>query len=186
MGRPQPDYLAPEAYIEGELTSDIRHEYVNGLIEAMVGASRRHNILSVTLASVFRGHLKGSGCTTFVSDMKVRIKTHTDDKFYYPDVMVSCDQNPTSQYYEENPVLIAEVLSDSTAMRDKLEKRDAYSNINSLVEYLLVAQDKAEIEVVSFGKKGVSSCKYSQGESIKLVSVELDLAVNDVYEGLSD
>ena len=58
MRRPQPDYLAPEAYIEGELKSDIRHEYVNGLIEAIVGASRRHNILSVTLAVSFQRAFK--------------------------------------------------------------------------------------------------------------------------------
>lgn len=148
MGQPETQYLAPEAYIEGELKSDIKHEYVSGHIEAMVGASRRHNTLSVTLASIFREHLRGSGCSTFVSNMKVRIQTKNDDKFYYPDVMVSCDKEPNSEYYEQNSVLIVEVMSDPTAMRDKLEKRDACSNINSLGEYMLVAQDKAEIEVV--------------------------------------
>ena len=113
--------VLPEEYLQGEHSSDVKHEYDNGYIFAMVSASRAHNLIALTVASEMKLHLKGKPCRSYMSDMKVRIQTKGNDLFYYPDVMVSCDDQPPSEYYEEKPVLIVEVLSPSTETRDKLE-----------------------------------------------------------------
>lgn len=125
--------LSPDDYLAGEQRSDVKHEYDNGYVVAMVGASRAHNLIALTVASAVKSHVKGEPCRTYISDTKVRIQTRSNDVFYYPDVMVSCDPNPPSEYYEVKPVLIVEVLSPSTEMRDKLEKLSAYCAIPSFI-----------------------------------------------------
>ena len=100
-----------------EQHSDIKHEYVNGLIIAMTGASRRHNLLTLAVASMLRSHLRGTACQTFASDMKVDASNKGNTVFYYPDVMVSCnrkDSNADNAYVEKHPQIIIEVLSPST------------------------------------------------------------------------
>jgi Uma2 family endonuclease len=107
--------ITPETYLQGERTAEVKHEYDNGYVIAMVGASRAHNLIALTVASEIKQHLKGKACRCYMSDMKVRIQTSANDWFYYPDVMVSCDVAPPSEYYEVNPVLIIEVLSPTKA-----------------------------------------------------------------------
>ena len=77
------NFLEPDAYLEVEQKSDIKHEYVNGLTVAMAGASRRHNLLTLALASMLRSHLRGTGCQTFASDMKVNA-SHKSNNIFYP------------------------------------------------------------------------------------------------------
>ena len=173
--------ISSEEYLKGENSSEVKHEYDNGYIVAMVGASRSHNLIALTLASAIKQHTKGTPCRTYISDMKVRIQTQSNDLFYYPDVMVSCDEEPSSEYYEEKPVLIIEVLSPSTETRDKLEKLTAYSSISSLVEYLTVAQDKAEINHYSMSEGSVFMTQYQDGDLITLSSINLTLSVKDIY-----
>lgn len=165
--------ISPETYLDGEKKSDVKHEYDNGYVVAMVGASRSHNLIALTLASTIKQHIKGKPCRAYISDMKVRIQTQTNDIFYYPDVMVSCDRNPSSEYYEDKPVLIIEVLSPSTETRDKLEKLAAYSRIPSLVEYLTIAQDKVEIHRYSISEGAVLLTEYQDGDVIEFLSIDL-------------
>jgi Uma2 family endonuclease len=115
----------------------MKHEYVAGKIIAMVGAGRAHNLIAGNFYRALRDHLRGTACQAFMSDMKVRI----GEVFYYPDVMVDCESPVQSRdaYLSENPVLIIEVLSPSTEIRDTLEKRFTYQLLASLKEYLLVA-----------------------------------------------
>ena len=75
-----------DEYLKGELTSEVRHEYVSGQVHAMVGASSAHNIISLNLAAELRQHLRGGKCQVFISDVKVRISVLQDERFYYPDV----------------------------------------------------------------------------------------------------
>jgi Uma2 family endonuclease len=81
---------------------------------AMVDASRKHNLIALSLATRIKSHIKGKPCRTYISDMKLRIQTQGNDQFYYPDLMVSCDEDPPSEYYEDKPLLIIEVLSPTT------------------------------------------------------------------------
>jgi len=173
--------VSPDEYLDGENNSDIKHEFDNGYIVAMVGASRSHNLIALTLAAEIKQHVKGGLCRTYISDMKVRIQTQSNDLFYYPDVMVSCDENPPSEYYEDKPVLIIEVLSPSTETRDKLEKLAAYSAIPSLGEYITIAQDKIEVHRYSISKGSALITEYLDSDTVELASIGLTISVKDIY-----
>jgi len=173
--------ISPEEYLAGENNSDVKHEYDNGYVVAMVGASRSHNLIALTLASEIKRHIKNKPCRTYISDMKVRIQTKDNDLFYYPDVMVSCDENPPSEYYEDKPVVIIEVLSPSTETRDKLEKLSAYSNIPTLVEYLTIAQDKAEVHRYAISEDSTLLTVYKDGDTVELTSIDFSISVKDIY-----
>ena len=178
--------VSPDDYLRHELTSEIKHEYDNGYVVAMVGASRRHNLIALGLATRIRSHLKGRPCRTYISDMKLRIRTQGNDLFYYPDLMVSCDSNPPSEYYEEQPVLIIEVLSPSTETRDKLEKLSAYTRIPSVKEYLTVSQERFEVQRYSLSDGSAQLTEYGEDDSLLLESIGLTLSVREVYEDVLD
>lgn len=173
--------ISPDEYLQGEKSSEIKHEYNNGYVVAMVGASRSHNLIALTLASEIKQHMKSKPCRTYISDMKVRIQTKGNDLFYYPDVMVSCDDQPANEYYEDKPILIIEVLSPTTETRDKLEKLSAYSSIPSMHEYLTVAQDKVEIHCYSISAGSTLLTQYQDGDSVELASIGLSLSVKEIY-----
>ncbi|MCK4494561.1 MAG: Uma2 family endonuclease, partial [Methylococcales bacterium] len=135
--------LSEADYLNGEKISQIKHEFIEGDIYAMAGASRNHNIISANVARQFGNHLAETPCITFTSDMKVRV----DHNFYYPDILVVCDNNEDDDYYTNSPIIIVEVLSKSTRHRDKCAKMDAYRTITTLQEYVLIEQDFVEIQV---------------------------------------
>ena len=174
--------ISADEYLNGEQSSDIRHEFDNGYVVAMVGASRTHNLITLSLASSIRQKLKGTPCRTYASDMKVRIQSNENDLFYYPDVMVSCDPSPSSEYYEEKPTLIIEVLSPTTETRDKLEKLAAYTRIPSLKEYFTVAQDRVEVRRYTIEKGAVVVTQYQDGDVVEFSSIDLSMSIKDIYE----
>ena len=98
-------------YLESQRDSLVKREFAAGEVYAMTGATDRHNFISLNFAVLLRNHLRGTPCRVFMADIKVRVEAA--DAFYYPDVMVSCEAAP-DRYFREQPVLIAEVLSDST------------------------------------------------------------------------
>ena len=109
-------WVSPEQYLleENDNASGIRHEYVNGTVYAMAGASRGHNRVVSKLALRLGAHLEKSRCEVFQSDMKLGIQRQDDVRFYYPDIQVSCEEEAEA-YYNTIPCLIVEVLSASTA-----------------------------------------------------------------------
>jgi len=175
--------LSVSEYLEAELKSEIRHEYVGGEIFAMAGASEEHNFIAGNLYSMIRQKLKGNSCKVFMSDMKVRVKVKETDIFYYPDIMVTCDPLDRDRYSKASPSLIIEVLSKNTRMIDKREKLLSYQNIPSLQEYILVSQDEIKVEVYRPNEKG-SWIKENliKGDELQLKSVDLSLTMNDIYE----
>ncbi len=130
---------------KAELLADTKHEFIDGEVYAILGASENHNLLSLNMASELRNHLKGSPCRTFMADMKVKVASN----FFYPDVMVVCQDDNDNEYYKTAPVIIVEVLSKSTRRFDQTDKRLRCQRIPSLEEYVLIEQDKGEIEVFS-------------------------------------
>lgn len=173
--------LTTQEYLAGELRSDIKHEFDDGYIVAMVGASRAHNLIALTVASLIKQHLKGKPCRTYISDMKVQVQSRDKQLFYYPDVMVSCDETPPSEYYEDKPVLIIEVCSPTSETRDKLEKLAAYASIPSLVEYLTVAQDRAEVDRYTMKQGETILTRYQDGDTVVLDAIGLSVCVKDIY-----
>ncbi|MFA7240526.1 MAG: Uma2 family endonuclease [Sulfuricellaceae bacterium] len=131
-------------YLEGEQRSEIRHEYLAGQVELIAGAGEKHNRIAGNLFFHLRAAARGKECGVFISDMKVRVEQN--DAFYYPDVMVTCDPQDTEPLHKHTPCLIVEVLSPATEAIDRREKMTAYRTLPSLRYYLLVAQDKRQIE----------------------------------------
>ncbi|KOR30519.1 hypothetical protein TI05_13835 [Achromatium sp. WMS3] len=139
--------ISEEEYIQGELVSEIRHEYLSGDVHAMVGTSDRHNLIVGNLFSALRPQVRGSGCQLFMADMKVRLEMANSVIFYYPDLFLACDPEDRATYYRTRPCLIVEVLSKSTERIDRREKLFAYMSIDSLQSYLLLSQDKIQAEL---------------------------------------
>ena len=169
--------MSEQAYLDGELLSDIRHEYIEGEVYAMVGAHKYHNQIVMTVSNVFYNHLLGKPCQPYASDMKVKI----DRKYFYPDVMVDCSQ-VDADYYIEQPSIIVEVLSKSTRQHDKTVKRLAYFQIASLKEYVLIEQDFVEIEFWSRDENNYwQQSVYYLGDDIHFQSIDLTVSVEDIY-----
>lgn len=172
----------PEEYLEGEEYSEVKHEYVHGHIYAMVGVSRAHNLLSGNLYAQLHTHLRGTPCRVFIAEMKVR----KDNIFYYPDLVVSCHETERHEYYVEEPVLVAEVLSPSTEARDRLDKRLVYQSIPSVQEYVLIAQDKLEVQIYRRTVEGWDLEMYVPGDSVRFAAVEFVCPIEAIYEKVWD
>src|SRR6266404_3018929 len=136
-----------DEYLSGELRGEIRHEYIGGTIYAMAGASEDHNAIAGNLFAALHSHLRGKPCRVFFVDMKVRLLIARADIFYYPDLMVACDPRDTDRYFKRYPKVLIEVLSPDTEATDRREKFLSYTGIETLEEYVLVAQDRREVTV---------------------------------------
>ena len=169
--------MSEQAYLDGELLSDIRHEYIEGEVYAMVGAHKYHNQITGEVFRIFANHLLDKPCQPYASDMKVKI----DQKYFYPDVMVDCS-NEETDYFVEQPSIIVEVLSKSTRQHDKTVKRLAYFQIASLKEYVLIEQDFVEIEFWSRDENNYwQQSVYYLGDDIHFQSIDLTVSVEDIY-----
>lgn len=133
-----------EEYFKGEEFSQIKHEYINGEVYAMAGASDRHHRICANLFIKLDSHLAQSRCEAFMAEMKLKADEKT---FYYPDVFVSCDKIKPSAFYREEPILVVEVVSPSTRQTDRREKLRVYQHIPSVQEYIIIEQDKIQVEI---------------------------------------
>lgn len=180
-----PALISVDDYFQQEETSPIRHEYLGGQIFAMAVSSDEHNRIAGNIGSYLITHLRGSGCKTFIFDLKVKIQLlqGTGDIFYYPDVMVTCDEQDREKFYKTHPCLVVEVLSPSTETIDRREKRLNYQSLASLQEYVLVSQDQMEVEV--YRRKGSGNWaleRLGANDSLELNSVGLTLTLAEVYD----
>ncbi len=177
------NFITIEEYLELEQTSEIRHEYVDGEVFAMAGASEEHNFITGNIYNLLRSHLRGTPCRTFASDMKVKVKVQKADIFYYPDVLVTCDPSDNERYFKTSPKLIVEVLSNSTKTIDKREKRLNYQNIESLQEYVLISQDEIKVEVYRKDTQGNWLMQIlGKDDELRLDSIDLTLTMAEIYE----
>lgn len=168
--------ISEAEYLQGELLAETKHEYLDGEVYAMSGASENHNLLAGNLFAELKTKLKGMPCRTFMADMKV--KAH--QAFFYPDVMVVCERDNQDDYYKSAPVIVVEVLSKSTRRFDQSIKRQRYQALPTLEEYVLIEQDKGEIEVFR-RRDGWQSTYYYLGDDIHFYSVDVTVAVEDIY-----
>ena len=172
----QTSFISEEEYLQGELSSEVKHELIDGRVYAMAGASANHERISVNVLSEIRSHLKNLPCEPFGSDMKVKAGSN----FFYPDVIVDCNFDESHPYYTETPVIIVEVLSKSTRKTDETIKRFAYLNIPGLQEYVIIEQDIVDIEVVR-RSEGWQPRHYFLGDEITFESIDLTLSVEEIY-----
>ena len=170
-------WVSEENYLKSELTSEIKHELIDGHIYAMAGASENHDRISGNIYRKFGNHLENSPCEPFTSDMKLKTST---GNFRYPDCMVICDKDDESQYYKTKPVILVEVLSRSTRKTDEKDKLIEYINIPTLQEYVLIEQDYVDITVYRKSDNW-RSVHYFFGETLHFESIGLTLSVEEIY-----
>lgn len=176
--------LTPEEYLAVERNSEVKHEYFKGEIFAMVGASKRHNLITANIIRVLGNQLLNRSCNVYPSDM--RVKVSATGKYTYPDVSVAFDEEKFDDAEKDtllNPVVIIEVLSATTEAYDRGKKFEHYQHIESLTEYLLVAQEPYRIE--QYVRQSNSEWRYSEfhdaGDVVRISVIGCELALKDVY-----
>jgi Uma2 family endonuclease len=178
----QPAYITVEEYLAAEASSEIKHEYQDGYVYAMAGASDAHVTIAGNLFVIVRNHLRGSGCRVYMSDMRVNLATRKS--YYYPDVMVTC--NPLDReltHYKQHPCLIIEVLSTSTEAFDRGDKFTDYQQLESLQEYVLVSQSRQRVDYFQRSSQGLWVLQsYYLGDILQLTSINCSIPIVDIFE----
>ena len=179
-----PKFITPEEYLRLERSSEEKHEYFRGEIFAMSGASENHNLVTGSSYAALYVQLRKRPCQIYPSDMRVRIPS--TGLYTYPDISIVCG---TPEFEDDvldtllNPTVIIEILSSSTEQYDRGKKFQHYRTIESLQEYILIAQDSFRIE--QFSRKDnqwVLTDAKTVDSVIQLTSIDCTLALSDVYE----
>lgn len=174
--------ITPAEYLEGERVAEIRHEYVDGKVYAMSGASAAHNEICGDIYTRLRNHLRGGHCRTFMENVKVELSDDLSTAFYYPDVFVTCEPTGADTHVMREPKLIVEVISPSTARHDRSEKLAAYKRIPSVEEIVIVEQEWPEIFVTRRSDNWKRHIYTMMDSAIELTSVGLILKVAELYQ----
>lgn len=172
-----------EEYLDMEQRAPVRHEYVGGMIFAMTGAFFAHALIVRNLVAALDRHLRGGPCHVLPGDMRVRVDAAS--AFYYPDVLVVCGDVGQQAQMIDSPTLLVEVLSPSTESIDRREKRLNYQRLDSPREYVLIAQDRARVEVDRRSEGGWLVESAGDGEAIVLQSIGLRLPLAEIYRDVS-
>lgn len=168
--------ISPEDYLAGELVSGIKHEYIDGEVYAMTGTSINHNRIIGSLFAGLHLHLANTPCDVFTTDIKVKAQNN----FFYPDLIVDCQNLNGDAYFTEAPLIIVEVLSKSTRKLDQTLKRLAYQSLSSLQEYVLIEQDFVDIEICRRSNHWQSEHFYL-GDQLYFSAIDLALPVEHIY-----
>ena len=176
-------YLTPEEYLAFERKATTKHEYLNGQIVAMSGASFAHNFITANIAIHLGIQLMDGECRVVTNDM--RVKAIQTESYFYPDVVVVCGEPRAEDDAFDtllNPTLIVEILSPSTETYDRGEKFEHYQQIASLQEYILVSQDKIHVEHYRREETEWLRTEFRGLEEVlSLLSVGCELRLQDVY-----
>ncbi len=182
---PIPQKMSPVEFLAFERASDEKHEYRDGEIVAMCGARRAHNKISTNVSGLIWQHLKGKECESYTSDMRVWVPKSR--LYFYPDIVVVCGE---PEFIDDefdtltNPLLLIEILSESTESYDRGLKFKNYRSIDSLREYVLISQTSANIEKYVKHGDGFWMLSEASGldDTITLESIDCPLSLADVYD----
>ena len=176
-----PSFMTLEEFLAFEKTSLQRHEFINGAIFAMYGSSLNHQRIVLNLTLAMHNHLKRGPCEVFSSPLMVVIKQAMHEIAYHPDVMVDGRPDTRGPDYLREPKLIVEVLSPSTHLTDSREKLLNYPLIDSLEEYVLIAQDKRH--VIVYPRVGDWKPRVYSGldAAVELRSIDLTVPMIELY-----
>lgn len=176
-------YISEEDYLTMEEVSPVRHEYFNGEIFQMAGASDNHNSIAMNVSSELHQQLKKRQCKVYQNDMRLYIEK--EEIYVYPDVMVVCGKREFKKYKSLenllNPVLIVEILSDSTADFDKGRKFEHYRTIASFKEYLLVSQKNKQIMRYTKQSDGSWNLMDFIGDATEIELSSIECSLNTRY-----
>ena len=188
MGLPAdhyPPHMTPLEYLEGELVSEIRHEYAGGQVYAMAGASAQHEEIAMSLATQLYSHLEGKRCRAYKSDLKLRMLVNQMDTFFYPDIMVSGDPKDNHRYYRERPTVLIEILSEDEK-RDLVEKFLIYSRIESLEEYIVLSQDPRRPKAYIHRRVNNWQQEVIVDGNLEIPSIEFSTPLLRLYRGAAE
>jgi len=178
---PRPSRLSKEEWLELEKQTDQRYEYLDGFVHAMAGESRLHNDIVGNITEALRARARAKGC--YFAFLSVRVAIPRLNRYYYPDVVVSCAEEPHSHEIHQ-PCFVLEVLSISSAERDRREKLDAYFKIPTLQTYLLVSQDERRVEVYQKTPWNLLWSEWANQGTIEIPCLEESLSLAQIYAGL--
>ena len=187
-------YFSVDEYLRIQETSLEKLEYYDGKIKPMHGGTFNHNAIAARILVAISNALEKTEENYFVlgSDMKIQIEK--ENKFLYPDTLVICGKPAFYKNRKDtitNPILIVEVLSKSTQKKDHTEKFESYKTLSSFQEYVLVNQDKAEVQVFFKNKNKNKNKEWGQisftqiTQTIPLQSIGCDILVSDVYKSIT-
>jgi Uma2 family endonuclease len=181
---PDQDSMTVEAYLDWEQTQPERYEYWDGEVVAMTGTTRNHNRVSLNASKLLDDALTDRPCEVYIADVKVQVEPGR--KFFYPDVVVTCDQREDDPTLIQFPCLIIEVLSPSTEAIDRGIKFAHYRKFTTLQEYVLVQVEQPSVEVFRRNEQGqwVLS-EYGLADRLQLESVGVEVAIADLYRQIS-
>lgn len=176
--------ISPEEYLASERESEIRNEYFAGEIFAMAGASREHNQINSNIVRVLGNQLLEKPCSVFSSDMKVKIREI--GKYTYPDIVVVYEKEEFEDENNDvllNPIVIIEILSDSTEAYDREDKFAHYQLLNSFVEYILISQYFCRVE--KFTRQNDETWIYSKYQTaedvVRVEAINCEIPVSEIY-----
>ena len=182
-------FVTVEEYLEMDRNSTERHEYYEGQVFLMVGASPAHNLITTNIAGELRQRLKGGDCKVYSNAQKISNKTGSS--FFYPDIFVQCGK---PVFYDDkqdvivNPKLIIEVLSPSTKDYDRGQKFLKYQQTSTLIDYILVSQEQPEIEHRYKQNNGIWALEIIDGleRVLKLNNIEVEVPLSEIYLNVFD
>lgn len=189
MSAAQQRFFSAEDYLAWEERQEAKHEYINGEVyalypetQAMAGARDAHVTVAGNVFAMLKAHLRGTPCRTYISDMKLQVAAA--NAYFYPDVFVTCDpRDHASDLSKSHPVLVVEVLSESTAANDLGRKFRLYRTLDSLREYVLIDPSLRTVEVHRRDAEGRWVLYPFEGEGdIQFASVELQAPLAVVFE----
>jgi Uma2 family endonuclease len=175
-----------EAYLAWEAAQAERHAYLGGEVFAIVGARLSHNLVANNIYSLLRQHLRGGPCRAYTFDAKLRVEAV--DAFFYPDVVVSCDARDRAgeDLFLSHPVLVVEVLSESTAAYDRGQKFAAYRQLADLQEVAIVDIDARRVECFRRDASGHWVLhEFAGSDTAEFASVGLALPIAEVFEDVN-
>jgi Uma2 family endonuclease len=180
--RQQDIYSTPEEYLSAERVSETKHEYLAGVIYAMAGATRDHNLITMNLSRELATQLRGKKCVPFGSDMRLRIRKLGATFYYYPDVTVDCSDSNAEEI--EEPRVIFEVLSPATERADRGDKLVNYQSLSSMRAYVLVDQYRAAVTVFRRGAGDEWAMEFlgDPAATLELPEIDCRIPLAAIYE----
>lgn len=180
------ELYTPESYLAFLETTEIKYEFVDGYLRAMTSPTNRHNIVATNATATFWLKLKGSSFRAFNSNSMVRIRKKSSTWMYLPDMSIVCDENRQSERFQDNPIVVVEVLSPSTRAYDLDEKLANYLTLRSLQMVLLLEQDQPLAIVFRKSQDGnfVRESYEGMDQEIRLPFLGISVLLSDLYEGV--
>jgi Uma2 family endonuclease len=180
----QVTFVSVVEYLHDEDLSDVKHEYINGTVHAMAGGTVGHGETGKRIVVALSNHLRGKDCRPHNSDIAVHLAQARDERYYYPDASVTCGPLDRAARALENPVVIFEVLSPTTARIDQTEKKDAYLACQSIQHYVIVDPERVNVIIYTREQSSWKMTAYNElTDALDLTAIEVTLTLAEIYEG---